>query len=281
MESGNTHTDNQANPASTTVLSTPGPSSGATLKDDSSQTPKFKRPFEDGSPTNLTPPSNRQKLDDSTSSLDLFTTTLVEALKDDRVVSVLFEHWNSAVKKQMVEAESKIVKLQDELNKTNEKLLASEERLDDLEQYSRRNSLRVWLPEMENKGECTDSLIIDHAKTLGVTIQPTDIDRSHRVGAVKEGNPKPRAVIVKFSSYKTRQKLFDARRKNKNIFISEDLTRGRSTLFYSARQEKRAGRFEHVWTRDGRIHIRVKDKGTVHTVATTAQLNKLVDQNPL
>ena len=75
----------------------------------------------------------------------------------------------------MVEAESKIVKLQDELNKTNEKLLASEERLDDLEQYSRRISLRVWLPERENKGECTDFLIIDHAKTLGVTIQPTDI----------------------------------------------------------------------------------------------------------
>ena len=108
-----------------------------------------------------------------------------------------------------------------------------------------------------------------------------DIDRSHRVGAVKEGNPKPRAVIVKFSSYKTRQKLFDARKKNKNIFISEDLTRGRSTLFYSARQEKRAGRFEHVWTRDGRIHIRVQDKGTVHTVTTTAHLKKLVDQNPL
>lgn len=57
-----------------------------------------------------------------------------------------------------------------------------EDRIDDLEQYSRRNCLKFrGIP--ESKDEDTDQLIIKSCnETLGVMVESTDISRSHRVG---------------------------------------------------------------------------------------------------
>ena len=68
---------------------------------------------------------------------------------------------------------------------------------DEHEQYSRRNSLRIWIKEKETPGEVTNQVVTDYAKKVGVELQPGDIDRTHRVG--KPGD-KPRPIIVKFTS---------------------------------------------------------------------------------
>ena len=57
-----------------------------------------------------------------------------------------------------------------------------EEREDEREQYSRRNSLRFWTDITEEKGENTDAIAVSCAEKLGVKIEPEDICRSHRVG---------------------------------------------------------------------------------------------------
>ena len=64
------------------------------------------------------------------------------------------------------------------------------------------------------------------------------------------------------------------------VFVSEDLTQARSKVFYNARLERRAGRFLHVWTRDGRINIRLHDK-TVRVITLMAELDDLVDETPI
>ena len=53
---------------------------------------------------------------------------------------------------------------------------------DELEQYGRRNSIRIWTDEPEKQGEDTDSIVMGYAKKAGVTISSSDISRSHRVG---------------------------------------------------------------------------------------------------
>ena len=43
-------------------------------------------------------------------------------------------------------------------------------------------------------------------------------------------------IIVKFSSYRTRRKLYEARTKTRDVYINEDLTKSRSKLLLKARR---------------------------------------------
>lgn len=131
--------------------------------------------------------------------------------------------------------------------------------IDELEQYGRRNALRVsneW-PEVEN--ENTDLLILSMANDqLGVQLEPTDISRSHRVGS--SFAKKPRPVLVKFTSYRARERVFRARTKLKNsgtnIFINEDLTKTRGQLAYNARKLKKDKAILDTWTYDCRVFVK-------------------------
>ena len=54
--------------------------------------------------------------------------------------------------------------------------------LDEHEQNSRRNSLRIWIKEEETPGEVTNQVVTDYYKKVGGELQPGDIDKTHRVG---------------------------------------------------------------------------------------------------
>ena len=41
---------------------------------------------------------------------------------------------------------------------------------DELEEYGRGNSIRIWTDEPEKQGEDTDSIVMDYTKKAGVTI---------------------------------------------------------------------------------------------------------------
>jgi len=127
---------------------------------------------------------------------------------------------------------------------------------DELEQYQRRNNLRVFGIE-ESDGEDTDQLLLDLFKDkLNVDVQLADIDRSHRVGKPStpgtNGAVKPRAIIVKFTSYRTRRAVFSVKKRlrGSKVSISEDLTRHRYNLLRQATEEHGRG---NVWSSDGRI----------------------------
>ena len=76
-------------------------------------------------------------------------------------------------------------------------------------------------------------------------MEKNEISRSHRVGKAREG--KPRAIIVKFTSYRATERVFQARKENNNIFISEDLTRKRAHIMFVARGLKRSKRIHSVF----------------------------------
>jgi len=129
-------------------------------------------------------------------------------------------------------------------------------RTDDVEQYTRRNNLRVFgIP--ETPGEDTDRLIVNLAKEqLGVDLPLEAIERSHRVGsrpaARQGGRERHRPVIVRFCSYRDRRRVFQAKKKLKgtDISIKEDLTVGRLEVLRAA-----ISRFglKNTWSTDGKI----------------------------
>lgn len=125
-------------------------------------------------------------------------------------------------------------------------------KMDEIEQYQRRSSLRIFgVPESETD---TDKVAIDVAKRIGVSLQVTDIDRSHRVGSPNGGKSRP--IIVKFCSYKKRDEVFRSKRylKNSGMTIREDLTMRRLQVLQAAIEKFQ---LKNVWSLDGVIFVKI------------------------
>lgn len=172
-----------------------------------------------------------------------------------------------------------LVKLCSNLDNKVAKLEASN---DSLEQYSRRNSVRIsGIPQREQ--ENTDKIVLDVARSMGVPLEITDIDRSHRVGSDKN---RKRDILVKFVSYRTRQSLLTERKKLRNtegmkdVFINEDLTTNRSKLLFDARRLVKAKVLKSAYSADGRILVRdFADRR--YLIQDEADLNKHGDPDQL
>ncbi len=243
------------------------------------------------SPTGLTPPHARPRLDAGD-----FTAMLVSALGDPRVAEALNVILVQPLERQLKAKDLEIRELKDEVAslKTDVDQLkyAAEEVValkcdvnqlkdaaDELEQYGRRNAVRIWSKAMpEHPGEDTDKLVLEYAEKVGVDLPPEYIGRSHRVGRPAPGKTRP--IIVKFTTYNMRRKVFDARKNCQDVYVSEDLTRLRSSILYKSRLERNYGRFQHCWSSDGRINVRLPDNSK-HVITTLAQLDRLIDENPL
>nr|KAG5687416.1 hypothetical protein BaRGS_004918 [Batillaria attramentaria] len=90
------------------------------------------------------------------------------------------------------ELRAEMVTMRELLEKKDRQILHLQDRVDELEQYSRRNNIRISdIPEID--GEDTDDLIIAIGNEIGVTITEEMIHRSHRVG--KKGDDFCRPII--------------------------------------------------------------------------------------
>ena len=152
-------------------------------------------------------------------------------------------------------------------------LTTLENSIEEAEQYSRRNNLRVAnIPEKE--GEDTDKIVLSIARALNADISPSDIDRSHRVGKPKRD--KHREILVKFATYRARERIYTMRSALKGsrfdgVFLYEDLTRVRSKLLYDARVKVKGNFLRAAWSADGRLFIKdVNEK--IHKLTGTEDI---------
>lgn len=179
--------------------------------------------------------------------------SLANLIKDS-VCSVMVSELKAALAKNT----EVIEKLETSLKEKDERICKLEARLeekqDSLEQYQRRQCLRIFgVPEEER--EDTDKIAMEVAAKIGVTLEERDIDRSHRVGRRGE---RPRPVIVKFVSYRKRREVFINKKllKGSNITVREDLTQARHKLLMDC--ISRYG-VTNVWTVDGTVFVKVGD----------------------
>lgn len=164
----------------------------------------------------------------------------------------------NSIKDDMADLRSEV----DQLKTEKEDLI---QQVDNQEQYSRRNCLLLHgVP--ETKGEKTTQICLDHINKslkLKVNITADQIDRSHRIGKPKSGTsgeeetPKPRPIIVKFTSYQHRADVFRNKRylKGTGLTISESLTPSRMNILRKAQQVARLGNIKNTWTQDGTIIV--------------------------
>lgn len=145
---------------------------------------------------------------------------------------------NSVVPKFVSGLQKKIASLTSENEALKTRVQNPEEAADKAEQYSLRNCIRVS-GILKRDGEGTDKIIMDLAEVLQSDVSLAEIDRSHRVGKpkpdVKGSHSGKRDIIIKFTSYRSRQKLcrkrVDAKKCGyQGTFINVDLTRTRSHI---------------------------------------------------
>ncbi|KAK3928872.1 Protein unc-13-like protein C [Frankliniella fusca] len=164
--------------------------------------------------------------------------------------------------------------LRRELKEKDVQIRELNDKLDEREQYSRRNNLRIFGVK-ESPRENTDMEVIKIAEQCGVSIVGSQIDRSHRVGKV---GPNPRPIIVKFIGYGPRSKIFSAKKclKGTSVTVREDLTSHRLALLKRAVQ---AYTLQKVWTHDGVILINTGNQRPSR-VKCSADLDYLLEHHP-
>ena len=118
------------------------------------------------------------------------------------------------------------------------------------------------------------------ASAIETNLVIDEIDRTHRVGKLEPSSTKPRDIIIKFTSFRARQKMMRNKAKlkvmnHKSVFLNEDLTLIRNKVFYLARILVREKKLEGAWTTDGVI-LAKDGKQKVHRLESQHDLDLLV-----
>ena len=114
-------------------------------------------------------------------------------------------------------------------------------KLDAIEQYTRRDSIKIFGVE-EKEGEDTNELVVNVAKSIGVNISTSDISVSHRMPSKTGKKP----IIAKFTRRDTKTAIMKCKKKLKSInersnkrpvYINEDLSSMRAKLLRSVKSD--------------------------------------------
>ena len=171
------------------------------------------------------------------------------------------------------ELTSAVNKLQSERVKFSDKCNDLEEKCDNLEQYFRRTNILISNVSIKNSATLETQVCNILNEYAHPPIEPTDIDRTHRIyrKASRNTSDRPPDIIVKFPSYRSKARILtqgpmeqlradnEDREDKDKIFISEVLTNTRKGLFFSTRQMKRKRLIKDTFTRDGRIVVKLTD----------------------
>lgn len=180
----------------------------------------------------------------------------------------------TALRVQLKEKDEVIQKLKTEVG-------TLQDQVDSMEQYSRRNNLRITgLKEKDNENAIQTTLeMFNDVMKVDPPVCEAEIDRVHRVGRPSGDPQNPRPMLVKFATYRSRSRVVSFRT-NLNgikhpypIYLNEDLSRARMDQFYRARVAKKRAQINGCWTHDGTLVI----KDLNNTIKSANTLSAMID----
>ncbi len=168
---------------------------------------------------------------------------------------------NEAVKKAVSEVEAKFnqqLKVKtEEIKKLKSEVETLADKLNDIEQYGRRDSVRVFnVPDNADKslGETVSCDVINKLPRDARFDIEEDTVRYHRVGRANPGKPCP--VIIKFISYKKKMIFLKSRRvfKGCKITVADDLT---GVNYNRLKEARDMDIVQNAWSWDGVLYAQV------------------------
>ena len=195
--------------------------------------------------------ANEEKMTTAPEELKCYFEKLIEPLVTNNSLEELFNKLKDEIMKKfdkkISEQNAKIEKLESIIaihENTIDQLLI---KCDDNEQYSRRSCLRIHGVEVkENEDEDgIMNVLEDCYSSVNLQFDANDIDRAHRTGLPytdKNSGKKVKSIIVKFRSWKARQRFYKGRprhyadsSKKPGFTVSVDLTKRRYLLLTKAK----------------------------------------------
>ena len=188
------------------------------------------------------------------------------------------------------------------------KVDAIELQQDELEQYSRRNSVRLsGLTEEADEDVLKGVLVtLNHVMCITPPIDISDIDRLHRVGKPEANRTRP--VLIKFATYRSKRRVLEKRRfpnaarrteasqslpdvmigpetedeakanhiekQGSRLFLNDYLTRSRAQLLYECRQAKKKQLITDCWSYDGSIIVKTLTN-KISSIKTSSDLKSV------
>ena len=170
----------------------------------------------------------------------------------------------SKLQKSLKKSDQKIKELKTENEKLKQALNINTLEIDNLQQYSRRENIRIHrIPQSKGKKDDGEEVVIELAEKLGINMESYDIQRAHHMGRKRSPRAKPHPIIARFVKYKHRTDVLFSKsklkecnnEKFKNAFITEDLTPLCSKLLNYVKNEC-DGKFVLCHTYNGRIRMK-------------------------
>lgn len=161
-------------------------------------------------------------------------------------------------------------------------------RLDDAEQYSRRNTVEIHGIPAE-KGENVATLVKTVGQALGYPVDDGMVDACHRLRG-RDGSGRPPGIIVKMLRRGDAEALLQKRRVKRNltthdlgltsrpaqsVYVNESLAPGRRKLLHAASQIRKEKGYKYLWIRGGKILMRKDEGERVRVVVSTDDLASL------
>lgn len=151
---------------------------------------------------------------------------------------------------------------------------------DKLEQYSRRENLRILgLEEEADETEgVLEAKIIELAGDIGVKLDTSDISVAHRLGKPREGG---RPVVLRLCHRKKKNEMMHNKKKLKGrqrkVYVNDDLTSLRAKMMNLVKNQEIV---KNVSTREGSILAWLHSGGRPVVINTPDDLHKVGITNP-
>ncbi|KAF2891996.1 hypothetical protein ILUMI_14178 [Ignelater luminosus] len=162
---------------------------------------------------------------------DIIQETVCALVNDESFLQKITERMWTKFEQKIEDKYQEIQHKTSVLQEENEKL---REDLGRLEQYTKRNNIRIFGVKQEENENVLEKVIATLNNVGKVNIKDCFVDRCQRVGRQIPGKPQP--IIVKFTSYQYRDLVIKTKRsfKHSNIFVKEDLTKMRLQAYKAA-----------------------------------------------
>ena len=214
--------------------------------------------------------------------------------KYDTVISTI-----TNLRKHNEDVKGQVQKIEEDINKLGNDGYDVEVKLDELEQYARRDCLEITgIPVVPNDNPAL--LVKEMSQIMGVNLDVNDISIAHRLPPTKKVKDR---LIVKFTRREKRDEIYSKRKNLKSkrtkdlpsvvcepesavishkaqIHVNESLTPYRKRLLGRIQQFKRDHNYKFIWTTNGKILLKKTESSTTKCFVTHEEFEEFLDRYP-
>lgn len=202
---------------------------------------------------------------------EMIVEKIMELFKNEQFILSIAKSITKIIKQEVASDIDKINKKISELVEKNKLLMCN---MDNCEQYSRKNNLRIFGLPYENNENLEDKVIkmLDDKMSIKTTHKEIKFVYRIKPKQANKSSNKNHPVIIRMDS-RLRKLVFTNKKslKGSGITIREDLTKQRLQIYKDAVNKFT---FKNVWTNQGKIFVKCADK--IHTIITLDQLHKII-----